>query len=252
MPAIQLIKDDCLKAMRNIKDGSIDMILCDLPYGKTNNYWDKIIPSEPLWEQYKRVIKENGAVVLFAQQPFAARLIMSNLKQYRYEWIWEKSMGTGFLNSNRMPLKKHENILVFYKKLPVYNPQKTKGIPYTRSGEDKSSDNYNKFRGMPSVNKDGMRYPVDILRFPQPICSGEKIYHPTQKPVELLKYLISTYTNEGGTVLDNCMGSGSTGVACIDLNRNFIGIELDDGYFQTAESRINAHLKKQKAADTEI
>lgn len=235
----RLIHGDCLKEMDSIPDGSIDMILCDLPYGTTQNKWDSVIPLDGLWAQYKRVIKTGGCITLFSQQPFSASLIVSNLKWFRYEWIWRKSQGTGFLNANRMPLKIHENILIFYDKLPLYNPQKEKGYPYYRALSGKKTTNYGKYDAWISESKDGSRYPVDVVEFPQVNCSKEGKHHPTQKPVPLLEYLIKTYTNEGDVVLDNCMGSGSTGVACVSTGRNFIGIELDEGYFKIAQERID-------------
>jgi site-specific DNA-methyltransferase (adenine-specific) len=229
----KLMQGDCLELMKDIQDKSIDMILCDLPYGTTRNKWDSIIPLEPLWEQYKRIIKDNGAIVLTAQTPFDKVLGASNLDMLRYEWIWEKTESTGFLNAKKMPLKKHENILVFYKKLPTYNPQFTKGTPYSYQKDGISSDNYGDSKGTNKIINEGKRYPVSIITFKK-----DKGLHPTQKPVALCEYLIKTYTNEGETVLDNCMGSGTTGVACKNLNRNFIGIELDEEYFKIAKERI--------------
>ena len=223
---------DCLELMKDIPDGSIDMILCDLKYGTKKNKWDSVIQFELLWEQYNRIIKDNGAIVLFSQMPFTVDLVASNYKDFRYEWIWEKLSASGHLNANRMPMKKHENILVFYKKLPTYNPQFTEGKPYVATYSTHSS-NYGKQKDNITTINDGKRYPVDIIKF-----NNDRGLHPTQKPVELLEYLIKTYTNEGDTVLDNCMGSGSTGVACVNTGRNFIGIELDGGYFEIAKSRI--------------
>ena len=231
---IELKQGDCLELMKDIPDGSIDLILCDLPYGTTKNKWDSIIPFEPLWEQYERIIKDKGAIVLFSQSPFDKALAMSNVKLFKYEWIWEKSNATGHLNAKRCPMKSHENILIFYKKLPIYNPQGLikKEAPTIRKGKNGNGSNYGK------SDKDALRefenYPRDIVRF----ASEGKPVHPTQKPVSLLEYLIKTYTKEGDTVLDNCMGSGSTGVACVNTNRNFIGIELDENYFKIAEERI--------------
>lgn len=232
---IKLYNDDCLNAMKNIPDKSIDMILCDLPYGTTKNKWDSIIPLDKLWEQYKRIIKENGAIVLFSQMPFTVKLIESNYKEFKYEWIWEKEQGTGHLNAKKMPLKIHENILVFYKKLPMYNPQWEYGKPYIATYSTHSS-NYGKQKDHITTISDGRRYPKDIIKIKRK--STDKHLHPTQKPVDLLKYLISTYTKKEETVLDNCMGSGSTGVACKELNRNFIGIELNKDYFKIAKERI--------------
>lgn len=234
----KLLQGDCLELMQNIPDKSIDMILCDLPYGTTENKWDNVIDLELLWGAYRRIIKDNGAIVLFAQTPFDKVLGSSNLKMLRYEWIWEKHAPTGFLNAKKMPLKVHENILVFYKKLPIYNPQFTDGKPYTAK-QGTHSSNYGKRKdNVVSIN-DGYRYPRDILKFKH----DKERLHPTQKPVELLEYLIKTYTNENMLVLDNCMGSGSTGIACLNTNRRFIGIELDKAYFQIAEDRIKNHEK---------
>ena len=235
MNDIQLYHGDCLEEMKNIPDKSIDMILCDLPYWTTQNKWDSIIPLEPLWKQYKRIIKDNGAIVLFAQTPFDKVIGASNLKMLKYEWIWEKQQGTGFLNAKKMPLKKHENILVFYKKLPIYNPQMIGNEIRTikRNKNGKTTDNYGKFTYDEQSTYVG-RYPTSILSFDR----DKNKLHPTQKPVALLEYLIKTYTNEGEIVLDNCMGSGSTGVACININRKFIGIELEEKYFEMAKNRI--------------
>ena len=240
MPKIELIQGDCLEKMKDIPDKSIDMILCDLPYGTTACKWDTIIPFEPLWEQYKRIIKDNGTIVLTASQPFTSALVMSNIKMFRYEWIWEKSYSTGFMNANKMPMKNVEDVLVFYKKLPVYNPQGIIEINKKQTRKrDKETTIYNNM-GL----KDGeytqkfSNYPTQIIKTEK----KEKTVHPTQKPVALFEYLIKTYTNAGETVLDNCMGSGTTGVACKNLNRNFIGIELDPEYFKIAEKRINENL----------
>ena len=225
---------DCLELMKEIPDKSVDMILCDLPYGTTKNKWDSVIPLNKLWKQYERMIKDNGAIVLFSQMPFSAELVHSNLKLFKYEWIWQKDNGTGFLNAKKMPLKVHENILVFYKKLPLYNPQMRTGFKPYKCKQGRHSTNYGAYEQGHITESNGERYPIDIIKFKKD--SG---LHPTQKPVELLEYLIKTYTNEGETVLDNCMGSGSTGVACINTNRNFIGYELDEKYFEIAEKRIN-------------
>ena len=234
---IDLKQGDCLELMKNIPDNSIDMILCDLPYGTTQNKWDKVIDLSSLFAEYKKLIKSGGVIALFSQQPYTTDLIQANRRQFRYEWIWQKSQGTGFLNANRMPLKIHENILIFYDKLPTYNPQFSDGTPYKKSSNGWST-NYRKMASH-STESDGRRYPNDIIRFAQANCEPCKhIYHPTQKPVDLLEYLIRTYTNEGETVLDNCMGSGSTGVACVNTNRNFIGFELNKHYFEIAKKRI--------------
>lgn len=241
----KLLKGDCLEVMKTIPDKSVDMILCDLPYGTTKNKWDSIIPLDSLWQQYERIIKDNGAIVLFSQMPFSAKLVNSNMKNFRYEWIWKKNKATGFLNSKKMPLKEHENILVFYKILPTYNPQGLikKAIPTINKGN----------RGRMGIvsnygvaNKDALQkfenFPRDVVSFGVVM----KPLHPTQKPTTLLEYLIKTYTNENETVLDNCMGSGSTGVACLNTKRNFIGIELDDGYFKIAKERIENHTTQEE------
>ena len=231
---MELLNGDCLELMKNIPDKSIDMILCDLPYGTTHNKWDNVIPMKPLWEQYNRIIKDHGAIVLFSQMPFGASLIMSNPKMFRYEWIWEKNQAVGFLNAKKMPLRKHENILVFYKHLPTYNPQGL--IKLDEPIQEEGSANRNgKNYGVAdkSFIRTHTNYPTDIITF-----SKDAGYHPTQKPVDLLEYLIKTYTNEGDLVLDNCMGSGSTGVACVNTNRDFIGMELNEEYFKIACGRI--------------
>ena len=238
MSKIDLYNGDCLEIMKNISDKSVDMILCDLPYGTTACKWDTVIPFEPLWEHYNRVIKDNGAICLFGSEPFSSKLRISNLRMYKYDWIWKKTKAQGFLNSKKMPLKDYENICVFYKRLPVYNPQ---GIIYGNFQNDRKSkyikgeDIYGKEKefGISHMSN----FPKQIIEFSNP--SGKGQLHPTQKPVELLEYLIKTYTNENDIVLDNCMGSGTTGVACKNLNRNFIGIELDENYFNIAKERID-------------
>lgn len=231
---MKLYNGDCLEIMKQLPDKSIDMILCDLPYGTTMNKWDIPLDLNKLWKQYKRIIKDNGAICLFSQLPFTQILGCSNLSWLRYEWIFEKGNATGFLNANKMPLKAHENILVFYKKLPTYNPQFTEGKPYTRTGH-KYSSNYGRNIPTPTINKSGKRYPRDVLYFKNP---HNNLKHPTAKPLYICEYMIKTYTNEGETVLDNCMGSGTTGIACKNLNRNFIGIEIDEKYFNLAKQRI--------------
>ena len=228
--------------MKKIPDGSIDMILCDLPYGTTACKWDTIIPFEPLWEQYNRIIKENGAIVLFGSEPFTSNLICSNIKNFKYNWIWQKDKATGHLNAKKQPMRTVETISVFYKKHCYYNPQLIeKPLKNIRPAttQRKNIDNYGKMdkkstRGIP-IN---MGYPKDVLQFRG--CFGDKgkSNHPTEKPVPLLEYLVKTYTNEGDVVLDNCMGSGSTGVACINTGRKFIGMELDKQYFDIAVNRI--------------
>ena len=236
-----IYNEDCLEGMKRIPNGSVDLILCDLPYGTTQNKWDSIIPLEPLWEQYERVIKDNGAIVLTAQTPFDKVLGASNLRLLRYEWIWEKVQGTGHLNAKKMPLKKHENILVFYKKLPVYNPQMVGDEirRVKRSGDKSKTTNYGDFVEI-SESKYKGRYPVTVQYFDR---DKEKL-HPTQKPVALFEYLIKTYTNKGETVLDNCMGSGTTAIACLNTDRQYIGFELDEGYYDLTNERIKNHEKQ--------
>ena len=237
-----LYNEDCLKGMKRIPNGSVDMILCDPPYGTTNCYFDKRVPFEPLWEQIFRVTKHNAAILLFSQMPFGAELIMSNKKMYRYEWIWEKSLPVGYLNSKKMPLRTHENILVFYRKLPTYNPQFTKGRQLQRHRWNQCTTLNYKNQKHTDYYQDGEHYyPRDVLYFISS-CGIETRYHPQQKPVALLEYLIRTYTNAGETVLDATMGSGSTGVACVNTGRNFIGFELDTNIFNTASERIEAAL----------
>lgn len=233
---IKLYQGDCLDIMGvNIPDKSVDMILCDLPYGTTQCSWDNIIPFEPLWEQYKRVIKDNGAIVLFGSEPFTSKLVCSQIDLFRYDLVWNKQRGSDFLNANRKPLDCHENILVFYKKSPTYNKQCWYSTPYKKiNGDRKYSTVYHKVHEVDSESLDGKRNPLSILSF----ARDESMLHHTQKPVALLDWLIRTYTNENETVLDNCMGSGSTGVACIGTNRKFIGIEKDEKYFDVSKKRI--------------
>ena len=234
---MRLINGDCLEAMKDIPDRSIDMILADLPYGTTDCKWDTIIPFAPLWEQYERAIKDNGAIVLTATQPFTTKLIESNFKRFRYNLIWEKPQGVDPFMAKKRPLNNVEDIVIFYKKQPTYNPQYEKGMPY-RITRDKKDRNYEitvtVMKETTTINE-GVRLPKRIIR-----CKQERGLHPTQKPVALFEYLIKTYTNEGETVLDNTMGSGTTGVACKNLNRNFIGIELDEKYFEIARNRIES------------
>lgn len=229
---MKLMQGDCLDLMKDISDKSIDMILCDLPYGTTRNKWDSLIPLELLWEQYNRIIKDNGAIVLTAQTPFDKVLGVSNLKNLKYEWIWQKSKPTGYLNAKKMPLKEHENILVFYKKIPTYNCLDLKAIGKTVKRTNKG--NYGE--SSKTTVQEFTGYPKSVLKY-KSINTKSQI-HTTQKPLDLFEYLIKTYTNKGDTVLDNCMGSGTTGVACKNLNREFIGMELDEGYFNIAKERI--------------
>lgn len=242
----KIYNEDCLKIMPQIPDGSISAIIADLPYGTTRNHWDSIIPLDQLWAQYERIIKPDGAIVLFSQQPFTSMLVMSNPKMFKYEWIWEKDSGTGHLNSKFAPMKIHENICIFSKsaasfvkdksKAMVYNPQYKKGKPYKGKGGLLGKGNYdNKWQKEVDTFNDGEHYyPTDIIKFNR----DKEKFHPTAKPVELCQYLIRTYTNSGGVILDNCMGSGSTIVAAIRENRQYIGIEKEEKYFDIANKRI--------------
>ncbi len=235
--------------MKELPDKSIDMILCDLPYGETNNPRDKPVPFAPLWEQYTRIIKENGAILLFGQGKFFIDLVESNRAWYRYDLIWDKVLTTGFLNANRMPLRRHEKIAVFYKRQPTFNPQFAQGEPLHGKGtayrtKEGKNRNYGKF-GQTEDTRAGSRekYPTSILRYAKPHPS--KATHPTEKPVALLEYLIQTYTDTGETVLDNCMGSGSTAVACIRSGRHYIGYEQEEEYYNIAKGRIAEEERKR-------
>jgi site-specific DNA-methyltransferase (adenine-specific) len=239
---MKLILGDCLEIMPTIPDKSIDMILADLPYGTTACKWDTIIPFEPLWEQYKRIIKDNGAIVLTASQPFTSALVMSNPKMFKYEWIWEKNRGSNFAVLKYQPMKEHENILIFGKKTKYFpQMQERKGGGLVRTKYKYTESNTGKRESMGGFimkhskhnGNNKLRYPSTIQKF-----NCEVGLHPTQKPVALMEYLIKTYTNEGDTVLDNVMGSGTTGIACKNLNRNFIGIELDEDYMKIAKARL--------------
>ena len=257
--SIELYHGDCLEIMKSIPDGSVDMVLCDLPYGTTNCAFDKhLVNLDKLWKEYKRIVKENGAILLFSAQPFTTDLINSNRKMFKYDIVWKKTLPTGFFNAKKAPLRCHETILVFYRKPPTYNPQmwtlynvaigrKRKnsdyktvcGEIYGLTGHGEKAKNY-------EYIETGKRYPIDVVEFSN--WNGalfgnttKATKHPTQKPVPLLEYLIKTYTNDGETVLDNTMGSGSTGVACVNTGRNFIGIELDDNYFEIAKKRIEQY-----------
>lgn len=236
---INLMLGDCLERMKEIPDGSVDMILTDPPYGTTACKWDSIIPLEPMWEQLKRVIKPNGAIVMTASQPFTTTLISSNMKMFKYEMIWDKNKGTQPQLANIQPMKSHENICVFGDGRLTYNPQKTKGEAYIRDNKQNHSDESlsKGLRPIKQVNT-GFRFPKTIHLFKRDFSAQSRV-HPTQKPVALMEYLIKTYTNEGETVLDFTMGSGTTGVAAKNLNRSFIGIEMDDNYFEIARERIN-------------
>ena len=233
-----LMCGDCLELLNNIKDQSVNLVLCDLPYGTTaRNEWDVKIPLDPLWEQWLRIIQPNGVIALWSQMPFTAELVSSKPELFRYEWIIEKTNPTGFLNANRMPLKAHENILIFHKSLPVYNPQKTTGHKPVHSYTKHKSDGncYGKTKLM-SGGGNTDRYPRDVLSFKWDTQKSK--LHPTQKPVEANEYIIKTYTNPGNTVLDCCMGSGTTGVAAKNTGREFIGIEINKEYFEIAKARL--------------
>ena len=240
---LDLFNGDCLEVMNNIPDGSIDAIICDPPYGTTACAWDSIIHLESMWSQINRVIKDDGAIVLFGSQPFTSILITSNLKGFKYEWIWEKSKSGSAFTAKYNPIKKHENVLVFSKtgKKTVYNPQMTEGEPYSRVHKSRNMDKNNHKYGFSAEDhthvNDGFRFPSSVQFFQQKWRRQDQL-HPTQKPVELMEYLIKTYTNDGETVLDFTMGSGTTGVACVNTNRNFVGIELDKTYFDIATKRI--------------
>ena len=234
-----MLQGDCLELMKDIPDKSIDMILCDLPYGTTACKWDTIIPFEPLWEQYKRIIKDNGAIVLTASQPFTSALVMSNVKMFRYCWYWKKERLTNPLTVKKMVGKVIEECLIFYKKQPVFNAQKTihtgkmvKNNPKGNHGETTSSE----LKVTPYIDN-GKRHPIQLLEFKRDTQKSH--LHPTQKPVALFEYLIKTYTNEGDLVLDNCAGSGTTGVACKNLNRNFILMEKEQEYIDIIKKRLD-------------
>lgn len=236
------MQGDCLERMKEIPDGSVDMILCDLPYGTTACKWDSVIPFEPLWEQYRRIAKKNAAIVLTASQPFTTALIASNLQDFKYCWVWDKVLPRGHLNAKRQPLRVFEEVAVFYRAQPTYIPQKTVGhkrkvarTRYEKAGEGEQVYGAEK---RDTFYDSTERYPTGIIQVSNAAQTGK--VHPTQKPVALMEYLIRTYTNEGDVVLDNCMGSGTTGVAAVNLNRKFIGIELDHEYFSIAEERISA------------
>lgn len=244
----KLFHGDCLEVMSTLPDGCVDMVFADLPYGTTQNSWDSLIPFDKLWEAYTRVVKEDGAIVLTAQPPFDKVLACSNLKDFRYEWIWEKNKATGHLNAKKMPMKAHENVLVFYRKLPTYNPQKTVGhkpmnavLPRDHIPEPDKKRNYNHVdKRLGNVGGGTDRYPRDVLYFPVINNDDPLKFHPTQKPVSLIEYFIKTYSNPGDTILDNCMGSGSTCIACINTDREYIGIEFGEDYYNKAQEWISS------------
>jgi len=252
---IDLRLGDCLELMKDIADKSMDAIICDLPYGTTQCKWDSIIPFEPLWKQYKRIIKDNGAIVLFGSQPFTSALIMSNSKMFKYEWIWQKNKATGHLNAKIMPMKEHENIIIFGKGKVNYTPQMTEGHKrYCSTGSNvgNKSTTYGKETDDKIYRASNKRYPKTILpisyEFGRKVGEKTGRVHPTQKPLELMEYLIKTYSNENETILDNTMGSGTTMLACKNLNRNGIGIEMDEDYFNIAKKRVE---EKKEEKDNE-
>lgn len=233
---------DCLDLMPQIQDQSIDAVICDLPYGTTSCKWDVIIPFDKLWGQYKRICKPNAAIVLFGRQPFTSAVVMSNIKMFRYELIWQKEKGTDFGNANRKPLNAHENIIVFYRSMPTYNKQMLKGEPYVRKNNRTNHGDDLNFKSDNSgtwVNN-GERTPLSVMKFARDTDS----FHPTQKPVDLIAYLVRTYTNPNDVILDNCMGSGSTIVAAIKEKRQYNGIEKDEHFFEMAKERIAAETSQ--------
>ena len=239
MSKIELFQGDCLEIMKNIPDKSVDMVFCDLPYGTTACKWDTVIPFDELWEQYKRIIKEDGVIALFGAEPFSSNLRMSNLKMYKYDWVWVKSRNSNPSLAKSQPLRHYENIIIFGNKKVRYYPQMIDGEEYkTRKGAGGRFAGNKVNKSEQKVEKRTQRYPKNVIEFKS--CYPNETVHPTQKPVELLEYLIKTYTQEEEIILDNCMGSGSTGVAALNTNRKFIGIELDNNYFDIAKKRIES------------
>lgn len=239
---IQLYNGDCLEIMPQIPSKSVDMILCDLPYGTTACKWDTIIPFEPLWKEYERIAKDNAAIVLTASQPFTSKLVASRIDWYKHHWVWVKEKGTGFQVAKHRPMMKTEDIIAFSKNTPRYNPQFTKRdkpIKYRYPKVQSKSNPLQSYNDKIIISD--IKYPENVITIPT-----ERGLHPTQKPVALFEYLIKTYTNEGDTVMDNCMGSGTTGVSCLNLDRNFIGIEKDPDYFQIAKNRIESTVVQEE------
>lgn len=235
MKKFELWNGDCLELMKNIPDGSVDLVLTDPPYGTTACKWDSVIPFEPMWEQLNRIIKPNGAICIFGSEPFSSALRMSNIKNFKYDWIWDKKIPSGMSYARFQPMRQAENISVFCNGKTVYNPQMVKRDKLIKGGGMSKGETTNNQNLIALHKTYDYKNPTNLLVFDK-IRKGS--LHPTQKPIALLEYLIRTYTNEGETVLDFTMGSGSTGVACVNTNRNFIGIELDDGYFNIAKKRI--------------
>ena len=244
-----VLEGDCLEIMKQLPDKSIDMVLCDLPYGTTQNKWDSVIPLGELWQLYRRIVKDDGAIVLTSQGMFTAELMVSNPKMFRYKWIWEKSKSTNFLNAKKQPLRKHEDVCVFYRRQPVYHPQMIDGEPYDKGiRKNQMSGSYGDFQPV-HVHSDGKRYPTDIIYFKTAESEG-KVFHPTQKPVELGRYFVRTYTNPGDIVLDNTSGSGSFLVAALLEGRNFIGIEKNENVALFKKGDINyITVTKQRLRD---
>ena len=236
---VKLYNGDCIEVMKSIPNKSIDAIITDPPYGTTKCKWDSVIPFAPMWKQLHRIIKDNGAIVLFGSEPFSSALRMSNIKNYKYDWIWEKTRPSAFALAKKQPLRYKENIIIFYKKQPVYNPIMWKGNKNHRRKKTRGKNNINGDDGSGKqwINTNNLKYPKDVIKIKS--TDSTKNLHPTQKPIALMEYLIKTYTNELETVLDFTMGSGTTGVACCNTNRDFIGIELDKEYFKIAKQRIN-------------
>lgn len=257
----KIYNEDCLVGMQRIPDRSVDCIICDLPYevlnkGNKNAQWDRIIPFEPLWEQYIRVTKENAAIVLFAQGMFTAKLMMSQPKLWRYNLIWDKVRATGFLNANRMPLRYHEDLCVFYKKLPTYHPQmedlngREPNHPQGHGNHNEKNSCYGNV-GRINPTYEDKKHPRSIIRFKAVHCNEDQ-FHPTQKPIDLIRYLIRTYTDEGQLVLDNCMGSATTAVSCILENRHFIGFETNKEYFDKSQVRIEKAYKQVRENNAQL
>lgn len=234
--------EDCLEGMKRIEDKSIDMILCDLPYGTTACKWDTIIPFEPLWAQYKRIIKDRGAIVLTASQPFTSALVMSNANMFKYEIIWQKEQAANFMFLKKQIGKSHENVIVFYKNQPTYNPQMIIGAKPSKSGSKNNIQSHKLSGGTPKRSGSTDRFPISVLQFKR----DKNKLHPTQKPVALFEYLVRTYTNEGELVLDNCIGSGTTAIAALNTGRHFIGFEKDQGYYEIACKRISEHTAQER------
>ena len=231
-----IYNEDCLEGMKQIPDGTIDAVICDLPYGTTHNTWDVLIPFGELWKEYHRIAKPTAPFIMFGSEPFSSVMRMSNLKEYRYDWIWQKSQGADFLNVKRRPLKNFETISVFCRKRAQYNPQGLRPCHRVKDNTSKFGNNSREWNHADSYVQEYENYPQAIIKYDDDPDS----WHPTQKPVDLLRYLVLTYTNEGDTVLDNCMGSGTTAIACIKERRHFIGFELSKEYFDKAVRRIKA------------